>query len=62
MELKPTTKNEFLEDNDYVQFIYSNKNEGILNVSIEAYPFKFKYEVNKGEEEELFSSFFKVEM
>lgn len=51
-----------MEDNDYIQFIYSNKNDGILTVSIESYPFKTKYETNKGEEEDLFSSFFKVEI
>ena len=31
-------------------------------MSIESYPFRAKYEMNKGEEEELFSSFFKVEI
>lgn len=45
-----------------MQFIYSNKNDGILNVGIESVPFLVKYEMTKGEEEELFSSFFVVEI
>lgn len=42
--------------------MYSNKSDGILNIGIDGLPFQVKYDMTKGEEEELFSSFFKVEI